>query len=166
MYAITGITGQVGAVAGRTLLDAGLSVRAVVRDAAKGAGWKKRGCQIALADMNDAPALTAAFTGTSGVFVLIPTVFDPAPGFVEVRCVIAALVEALDLAKPERVVCLSTIGAQSTRANLLNQLGLVEEALSTLGLCAQHPRRARHPLNEDLSLDGDQVPLTSPEDAA
>ncbi len=62
MYAVTGITGQVGGVAGHTLLNAGLSVRAVVRDAAKGDGWKKRGCEVALANMNDAAALTAAFT--------------------------------------------------------------------------------------------------------
>ena len=33
MYAVTEITGRVGGVAGRTLLNAGLSVRAVVRDA-------------------------------------------------------------------------------------------------------------------------------------
>ena len=80
MYAVTGITGQVGGVTGRALLNAGLSVRAVVRDAAKGAAWKKCGCEVALADMNDAPALTAAFTGASGVFVLIPPNFDPDAG--------------------------------------------------------------------------------------
>jgi hypothetical protein len=57
MYAVTGITTQVGGVAGRTLLNAGLSVRAVVRDAAKGAARKKCRCEVALADMNDAPAL-------------------------------------------------------------------------------------------------------------
>jgi uncharacterized protein YbjT (DUF2867 family) len=36
------------------VLDTGLSVRAVMRDAAKGAAWKERGCEIALADMKDA----------------------------------------------------------------------------------------------------------------
>ena len=41
MYAVTGITGRVGGVVARTLLDAGLSVRAVVRDDAKSAAWKK-----------------------------------------------------------------------------------------------------------------------------
>ena len=60
MYAVTGITGQVGGVIGRALLNTGLSVRAVVRDSAKGAAWKKCCCEVALADMNDAPALTAA----------------------------------------------------------------------------------------------------------
>ncbi len=57
MYAVTGITGQVGGAAGRALLDAGLPVRAVVRDAARDTAWKKRGCEVAVADMNDAKAL-------------------------------------------------------------------------------------------------------------
>jgi NAD(P)H dehydrogenase (quinone) len=134
MFAITGITGQVGGATARGLLAAGHNVRAVLRDPKKGSEWVKQGCEVAVAEMTDSAALSGAFSNAEGVFVLIPPVFDPAPGFVEVRCVIAALVEALDLAKPERVVCLSTIGAQSTRANLLNQLGLVEEALSTRGL--------------------------------
>jgi hypothetical protein len=62
MYVVTGITGRVGGITGRTLLDVGLPVRAVVRDATKGVAWKERGCQVALADMNDAPALAAALT--------------------------------------------------------------------------------------------------------
>lgn len=132
MYAITGITGQVGGVAGRALLDAGLSVRAVVRDAAKGAAWKERGCEVSLADMNDAGALAAAFTGVEGVFVLIPPIFDPTPGFPEIRATIAALTTAILAAQPPKVVCLSTIGAQATQPNLLNQLGLVEQALGVL----------------------------------
>jgi NAD(P)H dehydrogenase (quinone) len=132
MYAITGITGRVGGVAGHTLLNAGLPVRAVVRDAAKGAAWKDRGCEVALADMSDAVALATAFTGVDGVFVLIPPTFDPTPGFPEVRAVIAALTTAIVAAKPPKVVCLSTIGAQATQPNLLSQLGLVEKALSAL----------------------------------
>ena len=132
MYAITGIIGQVGGVAGRALLDAGLSVRAVVRDAAKGAAWKERGCEVSLANMNDAGALAAAFTGVEGVFVLIPPIFDPTPGFPEIRATIAALTTAILAAQPPKVVCLSTIGAQATQPNLLNQLGLVEQALGLL----------------------------------
>ena len=90
MYAITGITGR-GGITGRALLNVGLPVRAVVRDATKGVAWKERGCQVALADMNDAPALTAAFTYVNGVFVLIPPIFDPTPGFPEARAIIAAV---------------------------------------------------------------------------
>jgi len=132
MFAVTGITGQVGGVAARTLLDTGLSVRAVMRDAAKGAAWKERGCEIALADMNDAAALTAAFSGVDGIFLMIPPIFDPTPGFPEARAIIAAVTTAIGVAKPSKVVCLSTIGAQATQPNLLNQLGLLEQALNTL----------------------------------
>jgi NAD(P)H dehydrogenase (quinone) len=102
MYALTGITGQVGGVAGRTLLNAGLSVRAVVRNAAKGVAWKERGCEVALADMKDAPALTAAFTGVNGAFVLIPSNFDPTPGLPEVRAIFTALTTAIEAAKPPK----------------------------------------------------------------
>jgi NAD(P)H dehydrogenase (quinone) len=122
MYAITGITGR-GGITGRALLNVGLPVRAVVRDATKGVAWKERGCQVALADMNDAPALTAAFTYVNGVFVLIPPIFDPTPGFPEARAIIAAVTTAIEAAKPPKVVCLSTIGAQATQPNLLHQLG-------------------------------------------
>jgi len=129
MYAIIGITGQVGGVVARTLLDTGLSVRAVVRDATKGVAWKERGSEVALADMNDTSALTAAFTRVNGVFVLIPPIFDPRPGFPEAKAIIAAVTTAIEAAKPPKVVCLSTIGAQATQPNLLHQLGLLEQAL-------------------------------------
>jgi uncharacterized protein YbjT (DUF2867 family) len=41
---------------------------------------------------------------------------------------------ALERARPGRVVCLSTIGAQATRTNLLTQLSLMEQALSGLNM--------------------------------
>ncbi|KAA0700025.1 NAD-dependent epimerase/dehydratase family protein [Neorhizobium sp. P12A] len=132
MFAVTGITGQVGGVIASRLLEKGLPVRAVVRNAEKGAVWKERGAEIALADMADAEALTKAFSGVDAAFLLIPPTFDPTPGFPEVRSVITALKTALVAAKPKKVVCLSTIGAQATEFNLLNQLGLVEQELSDL----------------------------------
>jgi len=60
----------------------------------------ERGCEVALADMKDAEALTAAFTGVSGVFVLIPSNFDPTPGFPEVRAIITALTTAMKAYRP------------------------------------------------------------------
>lgn len=134
MYAITGITGQVGSALGKQLLAAGLPVRAVVRDAAKGAAWSARGAEVALADLNDVAALTHAFTGAEAVFVLLPPTFDPTEGFPEARRTIAALREALAAARPKRVVALSTIGAQATQPNLLNQLGIMEREFRTLDL--------------------------------
>jgi uncharacterized protein YbjT (DUF2867 family) len=134
MYAITGITGKVGGVAARALLAAGSSVRAVLRDEAKAGEWKSRGCEIAFADMNDAAALASAFAGTEGVFILPPSEFDPAPGFAEARRVIAAIVAALRQARPNKVVCLSTIGADALQENLLTQRSLLEQALRGIGM--------------------------------
>jgi uncharacterized protein YbjT (DUF2867 family) len=132
MYAITGITGQVGGVIAETLLAAGQPVRAVVRDTKKGEAWAARGCEVAQAAMNDADALGRAFEGARGVFILPPPVFDPEPDFPEVRAVFNAVIAAIRKAQPRKVVSLSTIGAQAQQTNLLTQHTLMETALSTL----------------------------------
>ena len=134
MFAITGITGRVGGIVARTLLTAKEPVRAVVRDAGKGAPWLERGCELALAEMNDAAALTAAFEAADGIFVLPPPIFDPEPGFPEARATANAVRSALEATHPSKVVCISTIGAQATRPNLLTQLRLMEQALGGLGI--------------------------------
>ncbi|WP_250627881.1 NmrA family NAD(P)-binding protein [Pinirhizobacter soli] len=132
MYAITGITGQVGSALANQLLNRGAAVRAVVRNAAKAQPWAARGCELAVADIADTDALAKAFSGTEGVFVLIPPNFDPSPGFPDLYPVIASLVRAIDIARPPKVVLLSTIGAQAQESNLLSQLGVVEHAFRHL----------------------------------
>jgi len=134
MFAITGISGQVGGVVARTLLAAGKNIRAVVRDTAKGETWARQGCNVALAAMDDPDTLRGAFAGMEGVFVLLPPNFDPSPGFPESRRIIAALRQALESARPQQLVVLSTVGAQATSENLLTQLSLMEQALGTLPL--------------------------------
>ena len=132
MFAITGVTGNVGGEVARNLLAAGRPVRAVMRDLRKGEAWAKRGCDLAGADINDAAALTAAFEGSEGVFVMVPPNFDPSPDFCEARTIAATLSSALDAARPGRVVYLSTIGAQATQSNLLSQHTIIERALQKL----------------------------------
>lgn len=132
MYAITGITGRVGGAAAKALLAAHEPVRAVVRDAKKAAAWRERGCEIAVATMEDPVALAAAFEGAEAVFLLPPSEFDPAPGFPEARALAAAMRSAIEAARPARVVLLSTVGAHAKRANLLTQRTLMEQALETL----------------------------------
>ncbi|MFH1555359.1 MAG: NmrA family NAD(P)-binding protein [Pseudomonadota bacterium] len=134
MYAITGITGKVGSALARSLLAANLPVRAVLRDAAKAAEWRARGCDVAIAEMDDAASLAAAFRDAEGVFILPPSEFDPEPGFPEARRVIDAVTKALSEAHPAKVVCLSTIGADAPHENLLTQRTLLEQAVGGLGL--------------------------------
>ena len=104
---------MLGCCSGRIDLSAPLCATA-----SKGQFWGSEGCEVVQADMQDAAALTAAFTGAEGVFILPPVEFDPSPGFPEARAVIAAVRTALESARPGRVVCLSTIGAQATRLSL------------------------------------------------
>ena len=132
MYAVTGITGQIGGVIGHTLIAAKQPVRAVVRDAGKGQAWADRGCEIALANIEDTASLTTAFWGAEGVFVLVPPNFDPLPGFPEARAIGATLQSALTAARPARVVYLSTIGAQANQNNLLTQHSIIEKAIGDL----------------------------------
>jgi NAD(P)H dehydrogenase (quinone) len=163
MYAITGITGKVGGAVARTLLSAGQRVRAVVRDADKGRFWSELGCEVEIAEMEDAEALTRAFTHVTGVFVLPPPNFDPEPGFPEAKAVISAVRQALDATRPAKVVCLSTIGAQAAQSNLLSQRTLMEAALSTLPLPVTFLRPAwfMENLSWDVAQARDQGILSS-----
>ena len=163
MYAITGITGNVGGVVARALLSAGQRVRAVVRNANKGKLWCELGCEVAIAEMEDAEALTRAFTDVTGVFILPPPNFDPKPGFPEARAVISAVRQALDATRPAKVVCLSSIGAQAAQSNLLSQRTLMEEALATLSspITFLRPAWFMENLSWDVAQARDQGVLSS-----
>ncbi|MGD0627927.1 MAG: NmrA family NAD(P)-binding protein [Terracidiphilus sp.] len=134
MIAVTGITGNVGSVVARHLLAAKQPVRGVLRDARKAQAWADSGCEIAIADIGDASTMTAAFAGAEAVFILVPPVFDPSPGFPEALATAATLKSALQTAQPGRVVYLSTIGAQATQTNLLTQHSLIEDTLREVRL--------------------------------
>jgi NAD(P)H dehydrogenase (quinone) len=142
MFAITGITGQVGGEVARNLLAARQAVRGVARDVGKCKAWADLGCNLVRADINNAAALTAAFKGVDGAFILVPPNFDPSPDFSEAHAVAATLSSALVAARPPRVVYLSTIGAQATRSNLLTQHTIIEQALRTLPIAITFLRPA------------------------
>jgi len=153
MFAVTGITGKVGAAVARSLLSADQPVRAVVRDRSRSAPWAQLGCDIAVADLSDTEALTAAFAGTAGVFAMVPPVFDPAPGFPEAMGFIQPLSAALARAKPARVVALSTVGADAPQPNLLNVLGRMEDALGSLPMPVAFLRAAWFMENAAWDID-------------
>ena len=60
MYAITGITGQVGGAVARTLLAEGANVKA--------APWVEHGCELAIAEMSEAPVVTWVGRNRNGGF--------------------------------------------------------------------------------------------------
>ena len=71
VYAITDVTRQVGDAAAHASLGAGHTVRAVLRDKSRVTEWREWGAEVAIASLEDADALVAAFSGTAGVFVMV-----------------------------------------------------------------------------------------------
>jgi NAD(P)H dehydrogenase (quinone) len=134
MYAVTGITGKVGGAVANALLEAGQSVRAVVRDEEKGKPWAAKGCAVAIASVGDAGALMSAFAGTDGTFLMTPPDYDPEPGFPETRANAVAIKAAIETARPAKVVFLSTVGAQVAEPNLLNNSMMTEQMLRTVSV--------------------------------
>lgn len=128
MYAVTGVTGQVGAAVAETLLAKGKPVRAILRNPEKGEIWRRRGAQLFVADSNDARAMEEAFRGVDGVFVMIPPNFAPSPGFPESRATVEALRTALAAAMPPKAVYLSSIGAErESGLGLITALHILEQ---------------------------------------
>ena len=115
MYAITGITGHVGGATADQLLAAVEPVRAVVRDPAKGREWAERGAEVAVADLADTAALTAAFTGCDGVFVLLPTI--PTGTDADHRAMADSIAAAVAASGVPHVVALSSLGADLAAGN-------------------------------------------------
>jgi NAD(P)H dehydrogenase (quinone) len=134
MFAITGVTGKVGGAVARSLLAQGHKVRAVVRDAEKGRSWSAQGCEIAIASVDDATALTKAFYGVEGVFLMTPPNYDPEPGFPETHKAAAAIRQAIETSRPGKVVFLSTVGAHVAEHNLLNNSKITEDMLRTTSI--------------------------------
>jgi len=132
MYAITGVTGNVGGAVARALLAGGQSVRAIVRNPDKGQVWRNLGCEVAVATIEDRASLSVAFQRAEAVFVLVPPNFDPSPEFSEAQEIGKALHSALAAARPKRVIYLSTIGAQAREMNLLTQHSIIEKAIGNL----------------------------------
>lgn len=153
MFAVMGVTGQVGRAVADALLASGKQIRVIVRDAAKGAEWAERGCDVVVTDNLNVPAMTQALTGTEGSFILMPPNYDPAPGFPDTVASNHALREALGEARPSQVVVLSTVGAHVARENLLNNLKMTEESLRTLGLPITFLRAAWFMENASWDLD-------------
>jgi uncharacterized protein YbjT (DUF2867 family) len=72
MYVILGATGNTGSVVASRLLDKSKKVRVVGRDNKKLAPFVSRGAEAFATDVLDTDALSRAFAGAEGVYVLIP----------------------------------------------------------------------------------------------
>jgi NAD(P)H dehydrogenase (quinone) len=133
MFAVMGITGNVGGAVANTLLQHGKKVRGIVRDDSKAQAWKDKGVEVVTANYDD--HLTTAFTGAEGVFCMIPPDVVPAPGFPDSVARIAAIKKAVLAARPPRAVFLSSIGGEKTSGlGIVTTAHLLEEELGSTGV--------------------------------
>lgn len=111
MYVVTGATGHTGSVVARTLLEKNLPVRVVVRSREKGAEFERFGAEVAVADLQDADALTGALKGGKVLYLLNPPNYQSEDHFAEADKVIQAAQTAIGNSALGKIVVLSSIGA-------------------------------------------------------
>jgi NAD(P)H dehydrogenase (quinone) len=135
MFAVMGITGNVGGAVGDTLLQHGKQVRGIVRDAAKARAWRDKGVELVTSNYDE--DLTAAIDGVEGVFVMIPPNMVPEPGFPDSVARIAAIKKAIIAAKPPRTVILSSWGGEKPSGiGLVTANRILEQELGGTGVAS------------------------------
>jgi uncharacterized protein YbjT (DUF2867 family) len=72
MYVVLGATGNTGSVIANSLLLKGEKVRAVGRDQARLQRFVRKGAEAFTANVNDAAALTKAFTSARAAYLMLP----------------------------------------------------------------------------------------------
>ena len=132
-FFVAGVTGNVGGAAARRLLEEGHTVRALVRDPSKAAGWAQKGVDMRQGDFTDPAAVAAALEGVAGAYLMIPPILVPSPGYPEAKAVLVSFQEALRQSPPPRLVLLSSIGSeQGSGLGNITTTHLMEEALGGL----------------------------------
>jgi uncharacterized protein YbjT (DUF2867 family) len=133
---ITGATGQVSGALIRALAGADdLILRALVRDASKGAALRQQGVELAMGDLDEPESLSAAFDGVSDLWLLNGV--SPRQPENSMNAVWAAR-----RAGVERVVRMSAVGAAHdapTRNGRLHALSDAELAASGMSWTVLRP---------------------------
>lgn len=110
MFVVLGATGHTGSVVAETLLARRQPVRVVVRSADKGAAWKAKGAEVAVASLEDVPAMTQALAGATGVYLLVPPNYGATAWLAEQRQRMDQASQAVKASGVPHVVFLSSVG--------------------------------------------------------
>ncbi|HEX2574652.1 MAG TPA: NmrA family NAD(P)-binding protein [Polyangia bacterium] len=111
MYVVAGVTGNTGSVVASELLARGAAVRVIVRSESKGASWKARGAEVAVASVEDAEALARALDGAQGAYLLLPPDASATDFIASRKRLAQTLAQAVERAQIPHVVFLSSIAA-------------------------------------------------------
>ncbi|MEK9142127.1 MAG: NmrA family NAD(P)-binding protein [Nitrospirota bacterium] len=110
MFVVMGATGNTGSAVVETLLNKKQPVRVIVRSADKGAGWKAKGADVAVASLDDVSAMTEAFKGATGLYLLVPPNYGAEAWLADQRQRMDRAAEAVQKSGVDHVVFLSSVG--------------------------------------------------------
>jgi uncharacterized protein YbjT (DUF2867 family) len=110
MFVVVGATGNTGSAVAENLLNQKQAVRVVVRSPDKGAPWKAKGADIAVASFDDVSAMTAAFKGAKGLYLLVPPNYGATAWLADQCARMDRAAEAVQKSGVEHVVFLSSVG--------------------------------------------------------
>ncbi|MBT1706069.1 NmrA family NAD(P)-binding protein [Chryseosolibacter indicus] len=179
MYIVLGGTGHVGSAVVQTLLEHGQDVIIVSRNADKAGGWKQKGANVESVDVLDTDALQKVFEQGKRLFLLNPPADPSKDTEKEERRSLSSILIAMKNTPLEKVVALSTYGAQP--GEMIGDLGVLyemEQALAKLDIPSTIIRGAYYMSNWSMSLasaqhDGKiysfyppdfQLPMVAPQD--
>src|SRR5688500_1490054 len=131
MFAVAGVTGQTGSVVAATLLERKQPVRVIVRTTEKGATWKAKGAQVAVASLEDAQALPKAWSVVTRAYVVLPPTYRVSPYMDDRKTAAAAIAPPVQSSGLRHVVLLSSTGGHlATETRPLRALHYAERRLA------------------------------------
>ena len=145
MFAIVGAAGKIGYSTSSKLREAGVPVRAILRDATKATQLSAIGCDVALADLQDPASLGRAIANVDAVQVILPPppLAENAAG--EMRRSIESVAEALEQVRPNRVLAISDYGAHvGEGVGMPSMFHIFEERLRQVEMPKVFLRSAEH----------------------
>ena len=145
MIAILGAAGKIGYSTAKALREAGVPVRAILRDPIKADRLSAIGCEVAFADLQDARALAGAISGADSVQVILPA--DPRAADIkaDMRRSIESIAGALEEARPGLVLAISDYGAHLGEGFAMpSMFYLFEQRLRQLDMRRIFLRSAEH----------------------
>ena len=137
MYAITGAFGQTGLAMSQALIDAGQSIRMIVRrDDAQAALWREKGAEVVIADLTNIEQVTRALANVKGAYLMNPPAYFVPDLFAQARAVHQTLIAAANAAEVPHVVALSSVGGQHAHGtgNILTTHDLEQQLANYKGV--------------------------------
>lgn len=154
MHIILGGTGHVGTATTEALLSRGEPVIVVSRNAEKAESLRRKGAEVAFADINDTQGLQAIFRRGRRLFALNPPASPDGDTDAREKATIASILAAIEGSNLEKIVGHSTYGAQKgERIGDLGTLYELEEGLKCQAIPTSILRAAYYMTNWDMGCE-------------